>query len=113
MVEHRSCMYRIYNLCPARSSCRQRPIKVVAEGIVDMKNVSALSAQMRLERTKQRHSARKHPTVVGAPKVYNMRAAPLKFPFCFRVIACVGPTTYCYGMPGLSLSQRQKPDNLL
>jgi hypothetical protein len=107
-------MYSIYNLRSAqRSSCSQRAIKVVAEGIVDMKNVSFLGAKVRLEGPKQRHSARKHPTVVRAPKVYDMRACPLKFTFSLRVIACVGPTADRYGMPRLSLSQRQKPDNLL
>src|SRR5215475_9760156 len=113
MVEHRSRMHGIYNLRSARSLCSQRTIKVVTERIVDMENVSFLSAQVGLERPKQRHSARKHPTVVGAPKVYNMRASALKFTFGLRVIAGVSPTADRHGMPGLSLCQRQKPDNLL
>ena len=113
MVEHRRCMYSIYNLRSARSSCSQRTIQVVAEGIVDVKNVSFLGAQVRLERTEQMHSVRKHPAVGGAPKVYNIRASLLKFTFSLRVIACVGPTADRDGMSGLSLSQCQKPDNLL
>jgi hypothetical protein len=106
-------MYRIYNLCFARGSCRQRAIQVVAEGIVDMENVSFLRTEVRLERTQQRHSARKHPAVAGAPKVYNMRALPLEFTLSLRVIACVGPTADRHAMPGLSLRQGQEPDNFL
>lgn len=78
-----------------------------------MKNVSSFSANVRLEGAQQRHSARKHPAIIGAPKVYNVGAFILELTFSLRVIARVRPTAYRHGMPGLSLRQRQEPDNFL